>query len=97
MKIIIFILMVLFLSLAAPSWAKTCISDITCGIGNVCVKEPFHGVGTCMKEVDQYGLPTYNSPSDRSLNIPTEGECDFNTDCPIGFFCHKKYKVCIKR
>ncbi len=51
-----------------------------------------------MKEVDSYGLPTYKMPRNSSIGVNTsDGDCDFNLDCPIGFKCDRKYKVCVKR
>ena len=50
-----------------------------------------------MKAVDEFGVPTYPEPRDDSFDIKTEGECMFDLDCPIGFYCDQKYKTCIKR
>ncbi|MFZ8803285.1 MAG: hypothetical protein ACO2PO_09935 [Candidatus Calescibacterium sp.] len=74
-----------------------CFSDFGCGIGYRCVKPPFSSCGVCMREVDRYGLPTYRTPDPRSIEIRTKGDCDFDTDCPVGFYCHPKYKVCVKK
>lgn len=75
-----------------------CYSDFDCGIGYRCVKAPLQSYGTCMKEVDEYGTPTYEMPSLDSVgpNMNIKGDCDFDTDCPIGFRCHRKYKTCVK-
>lgn len=77
--------------------AESCSSDFNCGLGQVCVKAPFKLEGICMEAVDEFGIKTYPEKSLDSMDIPTEGSCDFDLDCPIGFYCHKKYKVCIKR
>jgi len=73
-----------------------CSSDFSCGSGNVCVKAPFESTGTCMKSVDSHGLPTHNAPRADSINVNTEGQCKFDTDCAIGFRCDSKYKACVK-
>lgn len=73
-----------------------CKSDFDCGSGNSCVKAPFKSTGTCLKKVDEYGLPTLNGPDADSLMTPIEGQCDFDLDCPITFKCHKTLKVCVK-
>lgn len=74
-----------------------CLSDFNCGIGYKCVKEPFKTRGICMKTVDEYGIPQYNLPDLDSVYPRLKGDCDYDLDCPIGFYCHKKFKVCIKR
>jgi len=76
-----------------------CSSDFDCGIGKKCVKAPLQTYGTCMKEVDEYGIPTLRMPSIDSVgpNMNMEGDCYYDTDCPIGFKCNRKYKVCVKR
>ena len=47
-----------------------------------------------MKSIDEFG---YDLPRLDSINLRYEGDCDFDTDCPIGFYCHGKYKFCVKR
>lgn len=76
-----------------------CISDFSCGVGYKCVKAPLKSRGVCMKSVDEYGTPQYNMPSTDSVgpNFDLEGQCDFDTDCPVGFRCDRTYKTCIKR
>ena len=98
MRIIIAICSLTLLLHAMNTYAG-CSSDFECGIGRRCVKAPLQSSGTCMKEVDEMGMPTYGMPSIDSVgpNMNLEGNCDFDTDCPIGFKCHRKYKVCIKR
>ncbi|MBI5075511.1 MAG: hypothetical protein HZB62_10170 [Nitrospirae bacterium] len=77
--------------------SKECSSDFSCGLGYKCVKAPLKSKGECMKEVDKYGLPTYRAHSLNSIgpNMDQNG-CNFNTDCPIGYRCDKKYKLCAK-
>lgn len=79
--------------------AFSCMSDFDCGIGYSCIKKPFQSNGVCMKNVDEYGNPQYNMPKLNSIgpNMNSDGECSFDTDCPIGFRCDINYKVCIKR
>lgn len=76
-----------------------CTSDYSCGIGFKCVKAPLKSSGVCMKSVDEYGLKQYNLPSSNSVgpNLDLDGQCSFDTDCPIGFKCDRNYKACIKR
>lgn len=79
--------------------ASGCSSDFDCGMGNKCVKEPFNNRGTCMKAVDEFGIQTFDMPSSDSIgvNMDIDGDCRFDTDCPIGFKCDKKHKACVKR
>ncbi|MGP1449832.1 MAG: hypothetical protein ACTTJS_01735 [Wolinella sp.] len=75
-----------------------CQSDFECGIGLQCVKKPFETVGICMQSVNRYGIQQYKMPSLDSIgpNMNINGDCSFDTDCPIGFQCNKQLKVCIK-
>lgn len=75
-----------------------CTSDFSCGVGSKCVKEPYKSRGVCMQSVDRYGTRQFTMPSSRSVG-PRMGNsgCSFLTDCPIGFSCDRKYKVCVKR
>jgi hypothetical protein len=61
------------------------------------VKEPYKIYGVCMRVVDKYGIPQYNLPRPESIGPRYEVDCESDTDCPIGFYCHRKYKVCVKR
>lgn len=78
---------------------KECSSDFSCGIGYTCVKAPLKSRGVCMRSVDEYGLKQYNMPNTNSVgpNLNLDGQCQFNTDCPIGFRCDKTYKACVKK
>ena len=73
-----------------------CYSDFDCGIGYKCVKAPFNSEGTCMKSVDEYGLPQYNMPSIDSIGPKMSEGCEFDSDCPIGFRCDRYYKECVR-
>lgn len=83
-------------SVAIP---KQCTSDYSCGFGFTCVKAPLKSTGICMKSVNESGMQQYNTPSDESIgpNMNLDGQCQFDTDCPIGFRCDRTYKVCVKR
>ena len=76
-----------------------CTSDYNCGVGYKCVKAPLKSRGVCMKSVDEHGLQQYNLPDSNSIgpNLDLDGECTFDTDCPIGFKCDPNYKTCIKK
>jgi hypothetical protein len=50
-----------------------------------------------MDAVDDFGLKQFPPPDTDSMMPKVEGDCQFNTDCPIGFYCHPYYKVCVKR
>ena len=71
-----------------------CFLVFDCGSGYTCVKTPYKTYGVCMKSIDEFG---YDLPRLDSINLRYEGDCDFDTDCPIGFYCHGKYKFCVKR
>jgi|GEM_PF-1578999 len=92
-----FFLVSVFLFLVFVIHCYGCVSDFDCGIGYKCVKAPFNTSGTCMKSVDKFGIPTYNLPDPDSILPKTSGDCDFDIDCPIGFYCDRYYKVCVKR
>lgn len=78
---------------------KQCTSDYSCGIGFTCVKAPMMGNGVCMKSVNEYGTQQYNLPHSESIgpNMDLDGECQFDTQCPVGFRCDTKFKACVKR
>jgi hypothetical protein len=84
------------ISIPVCAWSD-CISDFDCGIGYRCVKAPYKTSGVCMKSVDEFGVQQYDLPRLDSINPRYDGDCDFDTDCPIGFYCHRKFKVCVKR
>ncbi len=78
-----------------------CLSDISCGLGNVCVKpEGAIGItGICVTPSDSFGNKTYEyiSPSFQPREIPS---CSFDLDCGLGFSCVKKNGemngICVK-
>ncbi|MDD2225990.1 MAG: hypothetical protein PHD42_02610 [Dysgonamonadaceae bacterium] len=76
-----------------------CYSDFDCSMGERCVKKSFQSNGVCMEEVDEFGMKQYELPDPDSIgpNMDMDGQCSFDMDCPIGFRCDNKYKVCIKR
>ena len=91
-----FALIVFWISFAGT--VSACTSDFSCGIGAQCVKQPFKSRGVCMKTVDEYGTRTFDLPRTNSVGPRMDpGDCSFNVDCPIGFKCDRKYKVCVKR
>lgn len=73
-----------------------CSSDFACGSGYSCIKAPFQSSGVCMKSVNAQGVPVYNTPKSDSIRINTQGQCRFDTDCPIGFKCDQTYNACVK-
>jgi hypothetical protein len=79
-----------------PQVDSGCSSDFACRSGYSCIKAPFQSSGVCMKSVNTQGLPVYNTPKSDSIYINTQGQCRFDTDCPIGFKCDPTYKVCVK-
>ena len=86
-----------FFSFENNSIAKSCSSDFSCGIGYTCVKDSYKTRGTCMESVNKYGSRVYNMPSTSSVGPNmSSGDCKFNTDCPIGFKCDRRAKVCVK-
>lgn len=90
------VLLIIFLVAPVYAWSD-CFSDFDCGIGYRCVKAPYETTGVCMKSVDEFGVQQYDLPRLDSAYPKYEGDCDFDTDCPIGFYCDRKYKTCIKR
>ena len=77
---------------------EECYSDFDCGIGRRCIKKPLSITGVCLTEVDDTGLKTFSLPSADNIgpNMNLDGECSFNTDCPIGFRCDRSLKACVK-
>lgn len=76
-----------------------CTSDYSCGYGKHCVKEQFKATGICAGAVDPYGTPTYAPPRPSSIELGNPHQCQFDTDCPMGFSCQKGgglYGTCMK-
>lgn len=71
--------------------SPSCKNDYDCPYGSSCLKRQFHIKGQCVKNVDEYGQPTYNPPNLNSVEVGKEGDCEFDTDCPYysGFHCVK--------
>lgn len=76
---------------------KKCSSSMDCGIGFKCVKAPLHFEGVCMKKVDEFGIQQFDNSDMDDMGPNDEEQCSFDSDCPIGFYCHPYYKACIKR
>ncbi len=81
------------------SSAFACSSDFSCSYGESCVKAPYKSRGICMTAVNNFGTPTFKMPSTSSIGtrMGNDDGCSFSTDCPIGFKCDRKLKVCLKR
>src|SRR6267378_393741 len=62
-------------------------SDYSCEYGWKCVKAPYRTDGYCARAVDEYGLPTYAAPASQSVMPGGQGQCGFDTDCPVPFYC----------
>jgi hypothetical protein len=77
---------------------RTCKSDFNCGIGYTCVKANYAYEGRCAQVVDSTGVPTFNAPDPDSVGpkMPDPHDCDFDTDCPVGFRCEPKSGACFK-
>ncbi|MDA7455661.1 hypothetical protein N8844_06385 [Planktomarina temperata] len=85
-------------SLSNSAVADDCSSSVQCGIGKKCVKKPGKARGICMQKVDKYGVKSFDMPDlDVGVRGFNEDQCNFNTDCQIGFSCDREYKVCVKR
>jgi hypothetical protein len=76
-----------------------CSSDYQCTYGQRCVKGPMQSKGLCVQTVNQYGQPIQTQPRNNSFqpNISPIGQCTFNSECPIGFECNSRIKICVKR
>ncbi len=83
----------------APAASAECSSDYSCPYGSRCIKPNFSTTGTCAKVVDNYGTPTYEGPRVDSVapKTPSKSDCQFDTDCPVGFRCDFKSGACMKR
>ena len=81
----------------APT-SRGCSSDFSCGVGFKCVKAPLALNGTCLKEVNQFGIGIHRTPDPYSVrpNTNISGQCMFDTDCPVSFKCDRRLKVCVK-
>ncbi|MCU7965169.1 hypothetical protein ACRN98_23545 [Shewanella oncorhynchi] len=75
-----------------------CASDYECGLGLSCIKGPMQSTGQCMQKVNQFGTPqpSISDPKSALPNTQFQGQCAFDHECPIGFSCNLKLKVCMK-
>lgn len=73
---------------------RECSDDITCGVGYVCSKPVGSFNGECAKAVDGMGNQVFTGPRSNSFG-PGKRQCNFATDCGIGFECDEGR--CIKR
>ena len=94
-KFALLLLLPFFLVISGSAFA--CSSDFSCGFGEQCVKAPYKMRGQCMKTVNEYGVKTYQRPRTGSVySGDSQGQCRFNTDCPIGFKCDRSLKACVR-
>ena len=99
-QILVASLLAAILGAAGSSYA--CWSDYDCQYGEKCMKAQFQPTGYCAKVVNQYGLPApYYLPKPDSILPGGRGQCSFDTDCPIMFYCAKEAGAltgaCLKR
>ena len=97
-NILITLIVPIVMAFSAPALAKSCSSDYSCNYGQSCVKEMFKSRGVCMTNVNEFGTKTYSAPKSSSLGYKSydDAQCTFDLDCPIGFDCDRRYKVCVK-
>lgn len=67
-----------------------CSSDYQCQYGWACVKAPYASLGNCAQKVNEYRTPTLTPPSPTSVYPGGNGQCGFDTECPVGFYCAKE-------
>lgn len=72
-----------------PSAPTTCDSDFACLYGQRCVKPEGQFQGTCAQEVNRFGSPSFTPPRTDSFNAGQRGNCRFDMDCGVGFYCAK--------
>lgn len=72
---------------APPPSRSGCTSDYECPYGSGCVKAPMASEGYCAQKVNSYGTPTYSPPAPSSVQLGGRGQCGFDTDCPVDFYC----------
>lgn len=83
---------------SAPSTTSGCVSDFECGGTLKCVKPPMSSTGQCVQPVNSIGVPvnTLPNPASSLPNLNIQGQCQFNTQCSVGFKCDQNLKVCVK-
>ena len=78
-----------------------CRSDYDCVYGQRCLKGQFQYDGVCADTVNQYGVKDYSAPNPGSLGPGGSGQCQFDTQCSVGFRCYKQgyslYGHCVRR
>jgi hypothetical protein len=77
---------------------KSCSSDYNCGVGYTCVKANYASSGFCAQSVNSFGTPTFDLPKMESVlvKMPSAADCNFDTDCPIGFRCNVRSGACLR-
>ena len=83
----------------STSQSSGCKSDYECGTGQKCVKAPLNSTGVCLSPVNEFGMPVppqLPNPNSVFPNYNLTGQCQFDTDCSIGFKCDRKLKACVK-
>lgn len=82
----------------APSRARACSSDFSCGVGAKCVKANYSGIGHCATAVTAYGGRIYDMLDMSSIfvKIPTDADCHGVSDCPLGFQCDTDSGACVR-
>jgi hypothetical protein len=95
------LIVALVLLVASAAFAQECFSDYDCDYGSKCVKDQFATEGTCAQKVNRYDVPVYTPPDPNSVMPGGKGDCQFDTQCPIGFECVKGdgqlYGHCMKQ
>jgi hypothetical protein len=79
----------LALGFATAAIAQKCSSDYDCDYGSKCVKDQFAFEGICAQKVNKYDIPVYTPPDPNSIKPGGKGDCQFDTQCPVGFECVK--------
>ena len=70
-----------------------CTSDYVCRRGVEWCAKPYNSmIGTCIRRVDDLGLPVWAPPRPSSVWIGGAG-CLWGRGCPIGFWCDQGYCV----
>jgi len=71
-----------------------CLSDFQCSFGMRCMKPAMNLRGTCMKQVNEYGVQQWVGPrTDGGMGLG-KGQCDVAHPCSIGFSCENT--LCVK-
>jgi hypothetical protein len=85
-------------SSSSSSSFGTCSSDFQCGVGSTCVKPNFSATGTCMRQVNEYGVQTYDLPDMNSVfvRMPSASDCTVVGYCPAGFVCDLRSGACLR-